>query len=123
MSIAGSEGSSAHSTDGGEGGNIVLIGVEGKGESKNDNGGSINLQGGNLFEGCGRSLILLSGQSTKSSSGDVLIASAPSGYEDGLSGTLTLKTGKVKGGHGASGAHCEAYGHPMPSGAIKFQVD
>ena len=60
VSIAGSEVSSAHSTDGGEGGNIVLIGGEGKGESKNDNGGSINLQGGNSFEGCGRSLSLLS---------------------------------------------------------------
>ena len=59
--IAGGEGSSARSTNGGgEGENIILIGGEAKGESKNDNGGSINLQGGNLFEGCGRSLSLLS---------------------------------------------------------------
>ena len=60
VSIAGGEGSSARSTDGGDGGNIILIGGEAKGESKNDNGGSINLQGGNSFEGCGRSLSLLS---------------------------------------------------------------
>ena len=75
----GGEGSSAHSNDSGDGGDVVLTGGEAKGESKNDNGGSIPVRGGTSFEGHGGSLGLLPGQSTKSSSGDLLIASAPSG--------------------------------------------
>ena len=71
VNIVGGEGSSSHTTDGGDGGNIILMGGEAKGESAHDNGGSITVQGGTSFAGLGGSLELISGQSTKSSSGDI----------------------------------------------------
>ena len=71
VTITGGEGSSAHHTDGGDGGNIILLGGEAKGESANDNGGSITVRGGTSFAGYGGSLELISGQSTESSSGDI----------------------------------------------------
>ena len=71
VSITGGEGSSAHSTDGGDGGDISLKGGEAKGLSANDNAGSIEIQGGTSFKGYGGSLKLLSGESTESSSGDI----------------------------------------------------
>ena len=51
--IAGGEGSSAHTTDGGDGGDIVMTGGEAKGESANDNGGSVTIQGGTSYAGYG----------------------------------------------------------------------
>ena len=71
VSITGGEGSSAHTTDGGDGGDIDLMGGEAKGESDNDNGGSVTIRGGTSFTGYGGSLKFISGQSTESSSGDV----------------------------------------------------
>jgi hypothetical protein len=60
VTITGGEGSSAHHTDGGDGGNIILLGGEAKGESANDNGGSITVRGGTSFAGYGGSLELIS---------------------------------------------------------------
>ena len=158
VSIMGGEGSSAHSTDGGDGGDIVLMGGEAKGEGNNDNAGSITIQGGTSFTGYGGSLELLSGQSTKSSSGDVcecciafcftlyhhrsnsyslpsfdnptsfsllaaVLASAPSGYEDGSSGSLTLSTGKAEGGHGSSGSIVVNTGDAIGGPAGGFSIE
>lgn len=71
VEIKGGEGSSSHTIDGGDGGNIVLEGGEAKGQSENDNGGSITIRGGTSYTGYGGSLELISGQSTKISSGDI----------------------------------------------------
>jgi len=71
VEIVGGEGSSSHTTDGGDGGNVILMGGEAKGESAHDNGGSITVRGGTSFAGLGGSLELISGQSTESSSGDI----------------------------------------------------
>jgi len=69
--LNGGEGSSSHSTDGGDGGDLVLTGGEAKGEGEGDDGGSIALQGGISFAGHGGSLRLSSGVSSETSSGDV----------------------------------------------------
>ena len=58
VKIVGGEGSSAHNTDGGDGGDILLLGGEAKGEGLDDNGGSIKIQGAVSFAGHGGSLEL-----------------------------------------------------------------
>ena len=103
VKIVGGEGSSAHNTDGGDGGDITLVGGEAKGEGLDDNGGSIKIQGGVSFAGNGGSLELISGQSTEASSGAIKISTAPSGNKDGSSGSLTLDTGKSNHGDAEAG--------------------
>ena len=58
VKVVGGEGSSAHNTDGGDGGDILLLGGEAKGEGLDDNGGSSKIQGGVSFAGHGGSLEL-----------------------------------------------------------------
>ena len=79
--ISGGEGSSAHTEEGGDGGTLIFIGGEAKGEGENDNGGSIAIQGGLSYEGYGGSVDLSSGPSSKSSSGDIKLHTADAGRE------------------------------------------
>ena len=120
----GGEGSSAHQTDGGDGGNVVVFGGEAKGESRHDNGGSIIIRGGTSFTGYGGSLQLKSGYSTESSSGDILLTSSPAGHHDGSSGSLTLSTGHSMGGAGSSGPIVISTGdsHGGPAGKVSIEV-
>ena len=122
VKIVGGEGSSAHNTDGGDGGDILLLGGEAKGEGLDDNGGSIKIQGAVSFAGHGGSLELISGQSTEASSGAIKISTAPSGNKDGASGSLTLNTGKST--HGESGPIVINTGDAVggPAGSVIIEV-
>ncbi len=71
VTIIGREGSSAHTTDGGDSGNIILVGGEAKSESAKDNGGSITVPGRKSLAGCGGSLEIILGQSATTFSGDI----------------------------------------------------
>ncbi len=59
----GREGSSAHTTDGGDGGKIIIAGGEAKSESAKDNRGSIIVPDGTSLAGCCGSLEIILGES------------------------------------------------------------
>ena len=90
--LAGGEGSSTHTTDGGEassfrllqecpssthcfsvgdGGGVMIKGGESKGDSPNDRGGDVKISGGASSAGLGGSLEFKSGYSTETTSGSV----------------------------------------------------
>lgn len=71
VKIVGGEGSSNHADDGGDGGDILLLGGEAKGEDFYDDGGMVSIEGGTSLVGYGGSLEFISGQSTEESSGDI----------------------------------------------------
>lgn len=95
-------GSSMHSVNGGDGGEIYMKGGVSLGTSGTDNGGAIALSGGNAFAGFGGSLLFASGTGT--SSGHVAINTADSG-DKGVSGGVVISTGDSKSGD--SGTSCD----------------
>ena len=73
MLIQGGEGLHESSYDGGDGGHVLVSAGESHGRARGNSGGDISVTAGNSFEGVGGSVLLSSGKSSTTSSGNVLI--------------------------------------------------
>ena len=91
------DGLNTHVNDGGDGGDVNVIGGTADGLNVNDNGGDINLSGGRSYAGYGGNLLMTSGPSVLSSSGSILVETANAGTTS-VSGDLFFRTGTTSVG-------------------------
>jgi hypothetical protein len=121
--LFGGHGTNDDRWDGGNGGSIELIAGGGHGRSTDtDTGGDVSIAGGASAYSKGGSLLIKSGPSLESSSGNVTIATDNSARL-GVSGTVNISTGLARWGDSGnilmSTGAAEKYGH---GGNIQLEV-
>lgn len=102
INLSAGSGKSKQTSNGGDGGSIIIFGGEASGKNANkDTGGQLHLEGGTSATSSGGKIEIYSGKSIAASSGGIEMQTANAGSR-GVSGRVTIRTGNTT--FGPSGA-------------------